>query len=167
MPHEYLRSNLASHGVLRHCQASLRRISSPSILRVAVDEVAIFFAATDHGKSVVNLTASDIVIHDNSQPPNSILAFHNESELPLRLGLIIDTSNSVTDRFHFERGRRHKIFRNGSHAQGRSRLRRRRQQLGACCTGLHRGSHAYSSRSKCTRSWWWYSPMGCGGLRCR
>ena len=67
-----------------------------------MDEVAIFFAATDHGKSVVNLTASDVVIHDDSQPPNSILAFHNESELPLRLGLIIDTSNSVTDRFRFE-----------------------------------------------------------------
>jgi len=75
---------------------------SASVLRVAVDEVAIFFAATDHGKSVVNLTASDIDIHDNSRPPNAILAFHNESELALRLGLIIDTSNSVTDRFHFE-----------------------------------------------------------------
>jgi VWFA-related protein len=75
---------------------------SASVLRVAVDEVAIFFAATDHGKSVVNLTASDIAIHDNNRPPNAILAFHNESELPLRLGLIIDTSSSVTDRFRFE-----------------------------------------------------------------
>ncbi len=76
-------------------------ISGP-MLRVAVDEVAIFFAATDHGRSVTNLAASEIEIHDNSQPPEAILAFHNESELPLRLGLVIDTSNSVTDRFLFE-----------------------------------------------------------------
>ncbi len=76
-------------------------ISGPT-LRVAVDEVAIFFAATDHGRSVTNLASSEIQIHDNSQLPESILSFRNESELPLRLGLIIDTSNSVTDRFRFE-----------------------------------------------------------------
>ncbi|MBV8513861.1 MAG: tetratricopeptide repeat protein, partial [Acidobacteria bacterium] len=34
-------------------------------LRVAVDKVAIFFAATDHGSAVTNLTASDIAIRDN------------------------------------------------------------------------------------------------------
>jgi len=72
------------------------------MLRVAVDEVAVFFAATDHGRSVTNLTASEVKIRDNSQLPESILAFRNESELPLRLGLIIDISNSVTDRFRFE-----------------------------------------------------------------
>jgi VWFA-related protein len=71
-------------------------------LRVAVDEVAIFFAATDHGSAVTNLTASDVAIRDNSRAPDGILAFRNESQLPLRLGLVIDTSNSVTDRFHFE-----------------------------------------------------------------
>jgi hypothetical protein len=76
-------------------------ISGPT-LRVAVDEVAIFFTATDHGRSVTNLTSSEIQIRDNSQHPESILSFRNESELPLRLGLIIDTSNSVTDRFRFE-----------------------------------------------------------------
>lgn len=76
-------------------------VSGP-IFRVTVDEVAVFFAATDHGKSVTNLTASDIEIHDASLPPDTILGFRNESQLPLRLGLIIDTSNSVTDRFSFE-----------------------------------------------------------------
>jgi Ca-activated chloride channel homolog len=75
---------------------------SASVLRIAVDEVGIFFAATDHGKSVMNLAASDIEVRDNSRPPNAILAFRNESELPLRLGLILDTSSSVTDRFRFE-----------------------------------------------------------------
>ncbi len=37
-------------------------LDSPgSTFRAAVDEVTIFFAATDHGKSATNLTASDIV----------------------------------------------------------------------------------------------------------
>jgi Ca-activated chloride channel homolog len=79
------------------------RASAPgAMLRVAVDEVAIFFAATDHGRSVTNLAASDIEIRDNSRVPESILTFRNEAQLPLRLGLIVDTSNSVTQRFSFE-----------------------------------------------------------------
>ncbi|MFI5094999.1 MAG: VWA domain-containing protein [Candidatus Acidiferrales bacterium] len=72
------------------------------LFRVVVDEVAVFFAATDHGKSVTNLTASEIEIRDDNQPPQAIVEFRNESQLPLRLGIIIDTSNSVADRFSFE-----------------------------------------------------------------
>ena len=71
-------------------------------LRAAVDEVAIFFTATDHGKSVTDLTESDVEVRDDSKPPSGILSFRNEAELPLRLGLIIDTSNSITSRFSFE-----------------------------------------------------------------
>jgi VWFA-related protein len=71
-------------------------------LRVAVDEVAIFFAAVDHGKAVTNLNLSDVEIRDNSRAPDGVVAFRNEAQLPLRLGLVIDSSNSVTDRFRFE-----------------------------------------------------------------
>ena len=71
-------------------------------LRVAVDEVAIFFAAVDRGKAVTDLTASNVEIRDNSRAPDGIVAFRNEAQLPLRLGLVIDSSNSVTDRFRFE-----------------------------------------------------------------
>jgi Ca-activated chloride channel family protein len=70
--------------------------------RSSVDEVAVFFAATDHGKSVTNLTVSEIGVRDNDKPPETIRGFRNESQLPLRLGLIIDTSNSIRDRFSFE-----------------------------------------------------------------
>ena len=70
--------------------------------RIAADEVSVFFAATDHGKSVVDLAASDLAIRDDQQPPSSILSFRNESQLPLRLGLIIDTSDSIHSRFNFE-----------------------------------------------------------------
>jgi Ca-activated chloride channel homolog len=71
-------------------------------LRKSVDEVAVFFAATDHGKSVTNLTGKNIGIRDDRRPPAAITGFRNESELPLRLGIVIDTSTSVADRFKFE-----------------------------------------------------------------
>jgi VWFA-related protein len=82
----------------------LKRSSSfpGAIFRAKVDEVALFFAATDHGRSVTDLRASDIEVRDGSLPPEAILGFRNESQLPLRLGLVIDTSNSVTDRLSFE-----------------------------------------------------------------
>ena len=73
-----------------------------SVLRVSVDEVAFFFAATDHGRSVTNLDASEVKVRDDNKPPAALRSFLNESQLPLRLGLVIDTSNSVTDRFSFE-----------------------------------------------------------------
>lgn len=76
--------------------------TSRPIFRLAVDEVAVFFAATDHGQSVTNLTAADVQIRDDSRPPVDILSFRNVSQLPLRLGLVIDTSDSVTSRFAFE-----------------------------------------------------------------
>jgi VWFA-related protein len=78
------------------------RPSVGTVIHASVDEVSILFAATDHGKSVTNLASSDILVRDNHQPPNAILNFRTEKELPLRLGLVIDTSSSVTERFKFE-----------------------------------------------------------------
>jgi Ca-activated chloride channel homolog len=72
------------------------------VIRVKVEEVAMLFAVTDHGKSVTNLSPSDIQIRDDGRPPGAILGFHNIAQLPLRLGLVIDMSNSITDRFVFE-----------------------------------------------------------------
>jgi VWFA-related protein len=70
--------------------------------RSSADEVAVFFAATDHGKSVTNLTLKDVGVLDNSKQPAAITGVRNESELPLRLGLVIDTSSSIASRFKFE-----------------------------------------------------------------
>lgn len=72
------------------------------MLRSTVNEVAVFFAATDHGKSVTDLTRQDVILQDAGKPPAAMLGFRNESELPLRLGLVIDTSNSITRQFAFE-----------------------------------------------------------------
>ena len=71
------------------------------VIRFQVQEVGMMFAATDHGKSVTNLSLSDVEIRDDNQPV-TVLKFNNVTQLPLRIGLIIDTSNSITDRFSFE-----------------------------------------------------------------
>lgn len=68
----------------------------------SADEVAVFFAATDHGKSVTDLALKDVAVRDNSKLPAAVTGFRNESELPLRLGLVIDTSDSIATRFKFE-----------------------------------------------------------------
>jgi Ca-activated chloride channel homolog len=70
--------------------------------RVSTDEVALFFAATDHGRPVTSLTSADVGIRDDRMPPAAVTGFRNQSQLPLRLGLVIDTSESVTGRFKFE-----------------------------------------------------------------
>lgn len=79
-------------------------VSSGWILRATVDEVALLFAATDHGKSVTDLTSQDVRIRDNEEPPAAVVDFRSEAELPLRLGFVIDTSDSISSRFAFEQG---------------------------------------------------------------
>jgi Ca-activated chloride channel homolog len=73
-------------------------------LRAAVNEVHLVFFVTDkHGHYVRDLTQQDFEIRDDHQPPQQILSFRSETDLPLEVGLLIDTSQSVRDRFQFEK----------------------------------------------------------------
>jgi Ca-activated chloride channel homolog len=68
-----------------------------------VDEVNVLFIATDkHGKFVRDLNEKDFAILDDHKPPQSIINFRRETDLPLHLGLLIDVSGSVHSRFDFE-----------------------------------------------------------------
>jgi VWFA-related protein len=72
-------------------------------IRKRVDEVNVLFIATDkHGKFVRNLTQNDFNFLDDHKPVQSIVNFKRETDLPLRLGLLIDVSGSVRTRFDFE-----------------------------------------------------------------
>src|SRR5271155_2736978 len=72
-------------------------------IRKRVDEVNVLFIATDkHGKFVRDLNQGDFAILDDHKPPQSILNFRRETDLPLHLGLLIDVSGSVHGRFEFE-----------------------------------------------------------------
>ena len=80
-------------------------------LRARVNEVNVLFIATDkHGKFVRDLTQQDFTILDDHKPPQSILNFRRETDLPLHLGLLIDVSGSVDSRFDFEQNGSHQLF---------------------------------------------------------
>jgi len=68
-----------------------------------VDEVNVLFIATDkRGKFVRDLNQNDFTILDDHKPPQAIVNFRRETDLPLDLGLLIDVSGSVNSRFQFE-----------------------------------------------------------------
>src|SRR5947208_86367 len=72
-------------------------------IRVPVNEVNVIFTVTDkHGRYVKNLKKSDFNVVDDSKPAKEIRSFRNETDLPLQVGLLVDASNSVRDRFKFE-----------------------------------------------------------------
>jgi len=72
-------------------------------IKKRVDEVNVLFIATDrHGKFVRNLNKGDFNILDDHKPPQSIIDFKRQTDLPLEMGLLVDVSGSVHNRFEFE-----------------------------------------------------------------
>jgi VWFA-related protein len=72
-------------------------------IRVGTNEVNVVFTVTDkHGKRVTDLKQGDFRFVDDSKPAAEIRSFHAETNLPLHVGLLIDASSSVRDRFKFE-----------------------------------------------------------------
>lgn len=71
-------------------------------IRAEVTRVNMLFAVTDkRGHFVTDLKKSDFVVAENKKP-QEILEFTSESDLPLRLAILVDTSNSIRDRFKFQ-----------------------------------------------------------------
>jgi VWFA-related protein len=65
-------------------------------LRSDVSEVRLQFTVADeHGRLVQNLSAEDVHVLDDQAPVRRFNDFHRDDNLPLRLGLILDTSDSV------------------------------------------------------------------------
>jgi Ca-activated chloride channel family protein len=74
-----------------------------STIRKTVTEVNVVFTVTDkHGHYIKDLKKNDFKVLDDNKPAEEIRSFHNEADLPLQVGLLIDASNSVRDRFKFE-----------------------------------------------------------------
>jgi len=68
-----------------------------------VNEVNLIFSVTDkHGHYVPNLQQSDFALLDDRKAPASVHGFHQQINLPLRVGIVIDTSTSIRTRFEFE-----------------------------------------------------------------
>lgn len=67
-----------------------------------VTRVSFLFTVSDRkGRFVTDLTKDDFEIFE-AKRPQEILEFSAETDLPLRLGVLIDTSNSIRDRFRFQ-----------------------------------------------------------------
>jgi Ca-activated chloride channel family protein len=72
-----------------------------SRITVDVTRVNLLYTVTDKkGRFVSNLTRDDFEIIENKKQ-QKILEFTAETDLPLRLAILIDTSNSIRERFRF------------------------------------------------------------------
>lgn len=71
-------------------------------VRKQVNEVQVLFTASRHGRLVTGLTRDDVKVRDNNHP-GMILDFRGQDNLPLRVALLIDTSDSIRQRFRFEK----------------------------------------------------------------
>jgi Ca-activated chloride channel homolog len=68
-----------------------------------VDEVNLIFTVTDrHGHFIQNLQQKDFALLDNQKAPAQVFSFTQQTNLPLRVGILIDASTSIRQRFQFE-----------------------------------------------------------------
>ena len=66
-----------------------------------VTRVNMLFSVTDKkGRFVTDLDRNDFRVFENKKP-QKILEFTSETNLPLRLAILVDTSSSIRDRFKF------------------------------------------------------------------
>jgi Ca-activated chloride channel family protein len=68
-----------------------------------VNEVNLTFTVTDHrGHFVNNLQQQDFALLDDQRAPAQVYNFTQQTNQPLRVGLVIDASTSIRARFKFE-----------------------------------------------------------------
>jgi Ca-activated chloride channel family protein len=81
--------------------APLRRSASQAPtydLTVPVDEIVLTFHASDaRGLLLSDLNLDDLHLLDNGQPPRRILSFSGSRDRPLRAGILLDSSESMTE----------------------------------------------------------------------
>src|SRR5579872_6611260 len=79
-------------------------VESDDLTRIVLDvtRVNILFTVTDKkGRFVTDLTKNDFDVIENKKA-QTIQQFTAESDLPLRLAVLVDTSNSIREQFRFE-----------------------------------------------------------------
>lgn len=83
-------------------QPQARPPQVPPGFKIRVERVPVLFSAFDRkDRFITDLVKTDIEVRDNGKK-QEIMDFSQETDLPLRVGLLIDTSNSIRDRFKFE-----------------------------------------------------------------
>jgi VWFA-related protein len=70
---------------------------------VQVNEVNLIFTVTDKkGKFITGLKRENFGLLDDGRPPEAVISFTQQTNLPLRVGIMLDTSSSIRQRFQFE-----------------------------------------------------------------
>jgi VWFA-related protein len=74
-----------------------------STIQVFSREVDLIFTVTDkRGNFVTGLTQDRFGLLDDKRPPQNVIRFVQQTNLPLRVGIMLDTSSSIRQRFEFE-----------------------------------------------------------------
>jgi len=77
--------------------------SHVSTIKVVTNEVDLVFTVTDkRGHFVTGLQQQNFGLLDDGRPPASVTRFLQQTNLPLRVGIMLDTSSSIRQRFSFE-----------------------------------------------------------------
>lgn len=80
-----------------------QRLGEKAKVSVTVNLVDVLFTVLNRrNKLVTDLTKDDFRVFDDGQPQD-IRFFSRQTDLPLRIGLLLDTSNSIRDRIQFEK----------------------------------------------------------------
>ncbi|HET7747748.1 MAG TPA: VWA domain-containing protein [Terriglobales bacterium] len=101
-------SSLSAWSQVRPCptcgtsESLLATATGSWTLRRQVNEVEVLFTAYRHGRFVPGLTQGDVSVRDNDKPA-TIVDFRGQDNLPLRIALLVDTSDSIQERFRFEK----------------------------------------------------------------
>ncbi|MCC6294934.1 MAG: VWA domain-containing protein [Bryobacterales bacterium] len=83
-------------------QQPVQELDEAERIRLDVTRVNVLFAVTDkRGRFVTDLDKDQFEIFEGKHK-QEILEFVRESDLPLRLAILVDTSNSIRDRFRFQ-----------------------------------------------------------------
>lgn len=107
----YLTAMIVFQTIIAHSQTNVT-VNGPEPLPASesmsitskVQEVNLSLVVTDKkGRFVPNLTANDITIQDNATAPDKITYFNQFTDLPLRIALVIDGSDSVYFAFNDEK----------------------------------------------------------------
>jgi Ca-activated chloride channel homolog len=73
-------------------------------IRKRVDEVNVVFTVTNSGgRFVSQLSLDDLEVLDNQRPPEKISYFRQQTDMPLRVALVVDLSESIVSRFDYEK----------------------------------------------------------------
>jgi len=77
-------------------------VASSQVYKVRVELVNVLMTVTDKkNRTVIDMTKDDFHVTEDGKP-QTITYFSRESDLPLRIAILIDTSNSIRDRLRFE-----------------------------------------------------------------